>query len=111
MKTLYLILCLLGASVPLGLFLPWLGQHGLNFPLLIQQVWASPVAAFAWADVAMSALALLAFMAHDNKRHPVRQRGWVVAALCLIGPSLALPRYLLLREPVGSHGVDGGKGS
>ena len=111
MKTLYLILCLLGASVPLGLFLPWLGQHGLNFPLLIQQVWASPVAAFAWADVGVSALALIAFMAHGNKRRPVRQRGWVVAALCLIGPSLALPRYLLLREPVGSHGVDGGKGS
>jgi len=105
MKTLYLILCLLGASVPLGLFLPWLGQHGLNFPLLIQQVWASPVAAFAWADVGVSALALLAFMAHDNKRRPrpVRHRGWVIAALFLIGPSLALPLYLLLREPADSR--------
>ena len=91
--------------------MPWLGQHGLNFPLLIQQVWASPVAAFAWADVVMSGLALLAFMAHDHKRRPVRHRVWVLAALFLIGPSLALPMYLLLREPVDSHGVDGGKGS
>lgn len=50
-------------------------------------------------------------MAHDNKRHPVRHRGWVIAALFLIGPSLALPLYLLLREPVDSHEVDGGKGA
>lgn len=103
MKQLYFILCWLGAAVPLGLFLPWLGQHGLNFSLLIEQIGVSPVAAFAWADVVVSAMALLAFMAHEHKSHSVRHRWWVVGALIFIGPSLALPLYLLLRESVDSH--------
>lgn len=98
MKNLYLSLCVLGTALPLIAFGPWLLAHGLDIPLLLEQALTSPVAAFAWADVLVSALVLLAFIAQQQRVRPV-QRVWLpVVALFCVGVSLALPLYLYLRE-------------
>ena len=56
MRLVYLVLCVLGTLLPLGAFAPWLSTNGLAVGLLMQEVFATPVAAFAWWDVLVSAL-------------------------------------------------------
>lgn len=98
MKNLYLALCILGSALPLIAFGPWLLAHGLDVPLLLEQAVSSPVAAFAWADVLVSTLALLAFIAHQQRLRPLPRVWLPVLALFCVGVSLALPLYLYLRE-------------
>lgn len=98
MKFVYLLLCLLGTALPYAAFGPWLAQHGLAFHLLAQQVMATPVAAFAWADVLVSAMTLLVFISHQQRQTPVKHVWLPVAGLLCVGVSLALPLYLYLRE-------------
>ncbi len=98
MKAAYLSLCILGVVLPYAAFSPWLVEHGLALFLLVQQTTASPVAAFAWADVLVSAATLLLFMAHQRRIRPVRHAWMAVVGLLVVGVSLALPLYLYLRE-------------
>lgn len=98
MKTAYLLLCLLGTALPYAFFGPWLAQHGLAVHLLAQQAMATPVAAFAWADVLVSGLTLLVFIAHQQRRKPIKRWWLPIVGLLCVGVSLALPLYLYLRE-------------
>ena len=52
MKTLYGGLCIVGTVLPLMSFVPWLSVHGLNAPLMVQQIAASPLSAFCLAGCA-----------------------------------------------------------
>ncbi|MBB5019818.1 hypothetical protein HNQ59_003126 [Chitinivorax tropicus] len=97
MKNIYLALCVLGLVVPYICFAPWLGSNGLAIDLLLSQAFSSPVSAFAWADVALSGLALLAFVAHEQRRRQVRGVWLVCVGLFTVGVSFALPLYLYLR--------------
>jgi hypothetical protein len=101
MKTAYLLLCVLGVVVPYFAFGPWLLEHGPALYLLVTQVLGSPVAAFAWADVLVSAVALLVFMAHEQRSRPIRYSWLPVVGLLCVGVSLALPLYLYMRENSG----------
>jgi len=98
MSLVYAVLCVIGLVVPYTLLAPWLQQHGLVLPRLVSEAFAAPVSAFAWADVVVSAVALLCFMAHEQSRRRVRHLWAPVVALVTVGVSLALPLYLLLRE-------------
>lgn len=97
MRLMYPGLCVLGAALPLSQFIPWLSTNGINVPLLLHQALATPVAAFAWADVLVSGIAVLVFIAIEGRRLAMR-RLWIPAACMLVGPSLALPTFLLMRE-------------
>ncbi|WP_334178104.1 DUF2834 domain-containing protein [Pseudoxanthomonas sp.] len=97
MQLIYLGLCLLGAALPLSKFIPWLSANGVNVPLLLQQAIATPISAFAWADVLVSGIAVLVFIAVEGRRLTMR-RLWIPALCMLVGPSLALPAFLLMRE-------------
>jgi len=98
MQRVYLLLCTAGLALPLTQFVPWLAMHGLNLPLLPQQATSSHIAAFAWADVLISALATIAFICVEGRRLRMR-RLWLPRVSIAVGPSLALPLFLLLREP------------
>jgi hypothetical protein len=97
-KILYAILCFIGVVLPLSQFVPWVVTHGLSIPLLVQQAVSTPISAFAWADVLVSALASVAFIYVEGRR--LAMPGIWLALLCCIfvGPSLGLPLFLLLRE-------------
>ncbi|WPB75315.1 DUF2834 domain-containing protein [Archangium violaceum] len=60
MRTLYAVLCLAGTTWPLAHFVPWLLENGLDLPLLMRQASQTPIAAFAWADVLVSGVAVVA---------------------------------------------------
>lgn len=97
MQPIYLLLCLAGAALPLSQFVPWLAAHGLDLPLLLQQASASPIAAFAWADVLVSGIAVAVFVVVEGRRLAM-PRWWLPLCCLAVGPSLALPLFLLLRE-------------
>lgn len=97
MKAIYALLCLLGTVLPLSQFLPWVGEHGLMFPLMLQQIAADRLSAFAWLDVVVSGLALIVFVVAESRRIRMRH-GWLALFGLCVGVSLALPLFLLLRE-------------
>ncbi|THU05165.1 DUF2834 domain-containing protein [Lampropedia puyangensis] len=97
MQIVYILLCIAGTALPLSQFIPWLSGHGLNVPILLQQATSSHIAAFAWADVLISGIVVAAFVLAEGSRLAMR-RLWVPLSCLVVGPSLALPLFLLLRE-------------
>lgn len=98
MKKLYLLLTLLGIALPYGAFLPWLANNGLDIPLLMEQAVANPISIFAWLDVVVSALALIAFILVEGKRAKVRHSWLAILGTLTVGVSCGLPLFLYLRE-------------
>lgn len=97
MRFVYLLLCIAGTTLPLAQFVPWLSTNGLNVPLLLLQATSSNIAAFAWADVLISGLATIALICVEGRRLGMR-RLWLPLVSLAVGPSLALPLFLFLRE-------------
>lgn len=98
LRAAYALLALAGTLLPLSQFIPWLATNGLAVPLLMQQAFGAPIAAFAWLDVLVSAVVLLLFMLAEARRLGMRRVWLPVLGLCLVGVSLALPLFLFLRE-------------
>ena len=97
-KTLYLLLCILGAVLPYAAFIPWLFAHGLDIPLFVESLFANRISAFFGLDVIVSALVLWVFVATEGKRRRVRHLWAPIAASLAVGVSLGLPLFLYLRE-------------
>jgi hypothetical protein len=98
MRSLYLLLALIGGILPYSQFLPWLIEHGLNIPLLLTQLFSSRVGAFFGLDVLISAVALIVFIRREGKKRNVPMLWLPMAATCLVGVSCGLPLFLYLRE-------------
>lgn len=97
MQILYLSLCIAGTALPLSQFIPWLFAHGLDMPLLLQQATSSPLSAFAWSDVLVSGITVAVLIVAEGRRLKM-PRLWLPMSCLLVGPSLALPLFLLLRQ-------------
>ncbi|MFN3417338.1 MAG: DUF2834 domain-containing protein [Caldimonas sp.] len=97
MQIIYILLCIAGAALPLSQFVPWLSAHGLNVPLLLQQATSSHIAAFAWADVLISGIVVAVLVLAEGRKLAMR-RLWLPLSCLVVGPSLALPLFLFLRE-------------
>jgi hypothetical protein len=95
-KRFWLLMCVVGTVVPYAVFIPWLLENGLNVPLLIQQA-STPIAAFAWLDVVISAILMLVLSARQISRGSMKH--WLVVAFTLsVGVSLGLPLYLYFSD-------------
>ena len=97
-KTAYLLLCVLGTALPYSQLIPFLREHGLDFRLFVEQLFATRVGGFFGLDVIVSAIALMVFVATEGRRLGVRQLWAPVAATLAVGVSLGLPLFLYLRE-------------
>lgn len=97
-RTLYLILCLAGTIVPYWQFVPFIREHGLNMSLFIQQLFANSISSFFAMDVIVSSVALWLFVFVEGSRLKMRNLWLYVAANLLVGVSLALPLFLLMRQ-------------
>jgi hypothetical protein len=99
LKTIYLLLCILGVALPYWQFVPWVVEHGLNLPLFFEQLFANRIGGFFGMDVVVSAAALLVFARSEGSRLRVLGRWWLpLAAVLTVGVSLGLPLFLYLRE-------------
>jgi hypothetical protein len=98
MKSFYALMCVFGLMLPYGQFISWLGDHGLAVGLLLSQAFEQRIAAFAWFDVLISAVVLLVFMVIEARRIRLHRLWLPVLATLVVGVSLGLPLFLLLRE-------------
>ena len=98
LKTLYLILCVVGAVLPYWQFVPWVSQNGLSMPLFVHQLFANRISSFFGMDVLFSAAVLVVFMRSESSRLRIAGRWLPILALLLVGVSLAFPMFLYMRE-------------
>lgn len=98
MKKFYLLFCVLGVALPYWQFLPWLMDHGIDPLLFFQEAAELRIGAFAWLDVIVSAIVLLQFIAYEGRQLKMQRLWMPVAGTLLVGVSLGLPLFLLLRE-------------
>ncbi len=68
LKSLYLVLCIVGVVLPYWQFIPWVADNGLNMPLFFHQLFANRISAFFAMDVVVSAVTLLVFARSESSR-------------------------------------------
>ena len=100
----YAAMLVLGLVLPLSQFIPWLDKHGVDLPRFGQELFANRISSFFAWDVlsAVATLLVLAFVDHELR--PAQR--WLVAAGSLLGASVGLPLYLLLREGNRCHAAN-----
>lgn len=97
-KTLYLVLCVVGAVLPYSLFVPFLLEHGLDFRLIVEQMFANRISGSFALDVIVSSVVFWVFLAVERNRVRVGNLWAPVAANVVVGLSLGLPLFLYMRE-------------
>ncbi|GAB1539027.1 hypothetical protein NUACC21_16920 [Scytonema sp. NUACC21] len=98
LKITLFILCILGTVLPFSQFVPFLLEHGLDANLMVEQLFANRISAFFGMDVFVSALVLLLFVFWEGSRLKMNNLWIYVASTLLVGVSLGLPLFLLMRE-------------
>jgi hypothetical protein len=96
MKPFYLITAVVGTILPYAIFLPFLAEHGFNLPLILAQIVQTRVSAFAWADVLISAVVLIAFILNSPTLTRGQRAACIIGTLT-VGVSLGLPLLLYCR--------------
>ena len=97
-RLLYAVLAIAGAVLPLWQFFPFVREHGLNIPLMFQQLFSTPVSAFFGVDVIVASVVLWVFFWFEGRRASVAHVWLPVLASLAVGVSLALPLFLYMRE-------------
>ena len=97
-KTAYVALCILGTALPYSQLIPFLREHGLDLSLLFQQLFANKVSGFFGLDVIVSSVVLWIFVYWEGTRLRMRHLWIPIAGNLLVGVSLGLPLFLLMRE-------------
>ncbi|MFM7426997.1 MAG: DUF2834 domain-containing protein [Elainella sp.] len=98
LTTLYLLLCVAGTILPYSQFVRFLLDEGFNLPLLFDQLFATPISSCFGLDVLVSAAVVLTFVQVEEIRLGLKQRWICLVCTVLVGPSLGLPLFLLMRH-------------
>jgi hypothetical protein len=97
-KTIYFVLCFIGAILPYWQFVPWVRHNGMNAPLFVHELFVNRISAFFGMDVLVSAVVLVAFVRVESRRLKIPRRWLPVLAVLTVGVSLGLPMFLYMRE-------------
>ena len=98
MKTFYGACFVLGTILPYSQLVVWLDSHGADVRSLLQAITGNPMSAFAWLDVLVSAIVLLAFIVVEGRRLAMRHVWVPIVGTLTVGVSCGLPLFLLMRE-------------
>ncbi|PSB29213.1 DUF2834 domain-containing protein [Chlorogloea sp. CCALA 695] len=98
LQTTYLILCILGTILPYSQFVPFLLEHGLNLQLFFEQLFVNRISSFFAMDLIVSSLALWVFIFWEGSRLGMKNLWVYIASNLLVGVSLGLPLFLLMRQ-------------
>ncbi|MDQ5872065.1 MAG: DUF2834 domain-containing protein [Acidobacteriota bacterium] len=97
-KTLYLVLCIAGAVLPYSLFIPFLLEHGLDFRLIVEQMFSNRISGSFALDVIVSSVVFWGFVFVEGRRAGMKDLWVPIAANVVVGLSFGLPLFLYLRE-------------
>jgi len=97
MRTFLIVCCVVGIVVPYWFALPFFLIHGPNFPLFVEEIFATRVSSFFAADLIISSVIFLSWSHREARDKNIK--GWwlVLVSNLVVGLSLALPLYLLKR--------------
>ena len=98
LQTTYLILCILGTILPYSQFVPFLLEHGLNLQFFFEQLFVNRISSFFAMDSIVSSLVLWVFVFWEGSRLGMKNLWVYVASNLLVGVSLGLPLFLLMRQ-------------
>jgi hypothetical protein len=94
----YLILCILGIALPYSQLIPFLLENGLNFERFFEQLFINRISAFFGRDVVVLSLVMWTFVWVEGSRLKMKNLWIYIASNLLVGVSLALPLFLLMRQ-------------
>ena len=94
----YAVMCVLGTLLPYAALGTWVSENGLDVGALLAEIVDSRISMLAWFDVAVSAVVLVAFIRVEGRRARLSMLWAPIVATCVVGVSLGLPLFLLLRE-------------
>lgn len=97
-QILYLILCFAGTILPCSQLIPFLSEHGLDMPRLVQQLFSNRISGFFGLDVVVSSVVLWVFVYSEGSRLRMHRLWVYVVCSLLVGVSLGLPLFLMMRE-------------
>ncbi len=97
-QVIYFLLCILGFVLPYSQFIPFTLEHGLDIKLFFEQLFANKISGFFGMDVIVSSLTLWAFVFWEGARLKMQNLWVYVACNLLVGVSLGLPLFLLMRQ-------------
>jgi len=98
MKTLYLILAIVGAALPYAFFLQHFSSEGSSLSGFVSAVFVNPAAGGLAADLLFSSFVFWIFMIQQRRRAKGPNPILFVLLNLLIGLSCAFPAYLYARE-------------
>ncbi len=98
MKKFYFVAMIIGASIPLYLFVSFFAEHGLDLAAFLESAFANKASSGLIADLLISAVIALIFIGQDARKLGINKLWLVLLGTCLIGLSFSLPFYLYLRE-------------
>ncbi len=98
MKTLYLVLAVVGAVVPYLFFLQHFSSEGFGLVGFVNALFANPAASGFTADLLITSSVFWIFMFHQHKRGKGPRPVIFIVLNLLIGLSCAFPAYLYARE-------------
>ncbi len=107
MKAFYATCAILGAALPYSQLAVWLGERGLDVGAFAAAIFSSHLSAFAWLDVMISAIVLLAFIVVEGRRLEIPHLWLPILATLGVGVSCGLPLFLLMRQARLERSADG----
>ena len=96
MKKIFLALAFFGVLLPYAQLVPWLIDHGLNIPLLLDEAFSPSISRFAWLDVIISAFTLFAVTYLCRQLLNKIELAIIIASTLLVGVSLGFPLLCLI---------------
>jgi len=94
MKTVYLVLAVLGGLIPYLFFFQFIQVEGLNLPLFVEALFINGAAAGFTVDLLLSSFVFWLFMFSESKNENSPKPYVFIALNLTIGLSCALPAYL-----------------
>ncbi|RUR84932.1 DUF2834 domain-containing protein [Chlorogloeopsis fritschii PCC 9212] len=98
LQGIYLILSILGLTLPYSQFISFLLEHGFDIKLFLEHLFANRISAFFGMDVFISALVLLMFVFWEGTRLKMKFLWVYIVSTLTVGVSFGLPLFLLMRQ-------------
>jgi hypothetical protein len=98
LKIAYLIFCILGTALPYSQLVPFLLEEGLNINAFFGELFANQISGFFGMDVIVSSLVFATFVFSEGSRLKMKNLWIYIASNLLVGVSLGLPLFLLMRQ-------------
>lgn len=98
LKHLYLTLCIVGGFLPYIPFIPFLRDHGLDFPTIFAELFVNRISRAFAIDILVSSIVFWVFVLVEGRRAGMKHLWAPLAANVIVGLALGLPLFLYMRE-------------